>query len=204
MSPPAPPSPARICLLLLLGELFLELQGGGRSPPPSLPRTLGKGVGRERGGNFLFRRGCRESRGEATPWVTGEKRREEENRVRGPPWHTDWTCFLPLFLFVHSFLLWWNISEYVFFFLFLFDWRRFLFPLFLPSRAVSVLCSSCNGSVFHPSPCPLLSYSLDLCAIEIKGEKRGACKQRVRKLRGEGTEEFFSVNPPKKKLGKKD
>lgn len=79
-----PPSPAGICLLLLLRELFLELGGGGRSPPPSLPWTLGKASGGKkegRGGNF--RRGRQESRGEATPWFTGEQRREEEKRVRG-------------------------------------------------------------------------------------------------------------------------
>ncbi|TMS08914.1 hypothetical protein E3U43_014461, partial [Larimichthys crocea] len=77
-----PPSPAGICLLLLLRELFLELGGGGRSPPPSLPWTLGKASGGKkegRGGNF--RRGRQESRGEATPWFTGEQRREEEKRI---------------------------------------------------------------------------------------------------------------------------
>ncbi|KAI3355254.1 hypothetical protein L3Q82_017881, partial [Scortum barcoo] len=79
-----PLSPPGICLLLLLRELFLELGGGGRSSPPSLPRTLCKASGRKkegRGGNF--RRGHQESRGEATPWFTGEQRREEEKRVRG-------------------------------------------------------------------------------------------------------------------------
>lgn len=34
------PSPAWICLLLLLWELFLEAGGGGRSAPPSLLRTV--------------------------------------------------------------------------------------------------------------------------------------------------------------------
>ncbi|XP_074478809.1 uncharacterized protein LOC141760063 [Sebastes fasciatus] len=69
-----PPSPAGICLLLLLRELFLELGGeGGRSPPPSLLQTLGKASGGKEGRGIL-----EESRGEATPWVTGEPRGEEE------------------------------------------------------------------------------------------------------------------------------
>uniref|UniRef100_UPI0037E78B07 uncharacterized protein n=1 Tax=Semicossyphus pulcher TaxID=241346 RepID=UPI0037E78B07 len=77
-----PPSPAGICLLLLLRELFLELGGGGRSAPPSLPRTLGKASGGVKGGRAGdFRRSRQESRGEATPWFTGEQRREEEKRI---------------------------------------------------------------------------------------------------------------------------
>ena len=89
-----PPSPAGICLLLLLRELLLKRGGGGRSPHPSLPWILGKASGGKkeegRGGNF--RRGHQESRGEATPWFTGEQRRTRKKEGKRPPRHREWTC----------------------------------------------------------------------------------------------------------------
>ncbi|CAJ1081984.1 hypothetical protein E3U43_014461%2C partial [Xyrichtys novacula] len=88
LPPSAPPlplldplSPAGICLLLLLRELFLEL-GGREISTSQLAVDPRQGIGGEReGGAGDFRRGRQECRGEATPWFIGERRREEEKRI---------------------------------------------------------------------------------------------------------------------------